>query len=1846
MKLLFAAGAALLLLGCDLHHNRSEHVELILNPSPPVAATTFELRFDQPMVGPDKIGHPAEPPPLVFEPALGGVFTWISPRSGVFLPSEPLALDHRYELSLRSGLTGADGRPSPAVLRRRVQTPPFAMVNSARGAMRADLNPAEVVTLVFNASVRAADLAPYLEFRDAGGERRAAEVWQDTNGIMPWDDRRMDLPANLTSNLVLAASQQPLPVGEGWRLILRPGLPALEKGLRLRAGAELPLGDVRPFVFEGAVAHHRIEGGASMVLRFSKPVALSLTNTWSRWIRLEPSASNITAQTDGRDLTLRGDFRSGTCYELAAQAGFPAGEFFTLAKAALTNLVMPAIPARLYFPAFSQDQQAVGRRQFPLLAVNVPAVRLRAKLLKPDAAIYALRGYENYFRQRPEDDAEGERFRRVDYNLVPGRTVFDEELAGAPQSDMATNVILDWDRVLGGRKTGVIFVEAERAKTGYESGPRLGAQALLQLTDLGLAWKSAAGSMDAFVFSQSTGRPAAGAKVRLLDDENQLLQESLTDAAGLALMPCPTNAQWLAAALGQDFHALKIEDHRMSRYGFDLQYSWEGEVTNPQPVMVFSDREIYRPNETLHLKALARDWTRNGLAIPSALAGTLECFDARGKSCFSNIVQFSARGACSADVPLPSGPCGDYIARFHLGGADYEHTFQVREFQPNPFEVNVQARPEYAAGDKVEIPVSARYYFGQPVSRARVKWTMEMDETDFKPAGFEAFNFLPATPGSHLAFSGQIQMSNSAGCVIIAEMPSNNAAPGPRQVSLLVETTDIDQQTVSSDALFTCHSSDFYLGLCQTDSVWTAGQEASLQIVAVGADGKPWPQPVAAHLQLRRADWQPIRLQGAGRTLRYRSQWVYSNVLEREIEIHGPTTQLLAAAEAGQYVLEVTAADGRGRKVAGSLGFCVSAPGSPAWNYRDEVSLELQPDHPEYAPGETARLLVKAPFSGVAWVTVEREKVLRSFSTRLEGNAPVIELPIERGDLPNVFVSVLLARGSDDCPREAKEPEYRVGYCQLPVRDPASRLAVSVVCPATNYLPAQPVEVTVSINDISNSPVAGAEVTLYAVDEGILSLGDPGLPDPGAVFYAPRTLAVNSGISLPNLLPEDPESLRYSNKGYTGGGGGRSRVRKNFPACAFWNATLVTGPDGAVTAKFPAPDSLTRYRVMAVAHLNDRFGAGQSAFAVSKPLLIEPALPQFAHVGDHILARAVIHNQSRRAGEVVVKLELDDKARAGETHKIVQIAAGESAVAEFPVTFANVGPAKWIWRAWFADAPREFTDAAECSLDVGYVSPLLHQTLSETVEGLSTNLFAGANPQFLAGTGAVTLRVSNTRLSELDGAVSLLLHYPYGCAEQTGSSMLPWIVLSDAPGLRFLIGERTNEVGPAINAGVERLFTMQTPDGALGYWPRAREPMLWASAYGAMVLTLAQQRGWTVPEPEFDHLLSGLSGQLREADGVERSLSDTCLALYALALAGRPEPAYHEKLFSRRGRLSPEDRALLALAVLQANGPPGMARELLTTNQTSLHAALDRFDCEPRELAIRLLAWIRLQSMSENSNSIRGAHAPPRAAVGAPADRIADGIFQTGSQPENREVAPLFDTLLREQREAHWGTTQGDAWVLLALTEYARRIEGPRPPAAGELRWRGETIPFRLDAEKPMFDKTFVLTGDAEPFPAILNSSAHRLYASAAFEIRPPGAAQPREDSGFGLQRHYQRLDGENQPAAGGLAVGDRVLVTLELSAREAARYVVVDDPLPAILEPVPAGFGGGGEPDWMWDFHEFRKDRALFFADELPAGNYTLRYFARVRAAGAVAAPPGKVEEMYRPQRFGLTGTQSLEGK
>ncbi len=171
-------------------------------------------------------------------------------------------------------------------------------------------------------------------------------------------------------------------------------------------------------------------------------------------------------------------------------------------------------------------------------------------------------------------------------------------------------------------------------------------------------------------------------------------------------------------------------------------------------------------------------------------------------------------------------------------------------------------------------------------------------------------------------------------------------------------------------------------------------------------------------------------------------------------------------------------------------------------------------------------------------------------------------------------------------------------------------------------------------------------------------------------------------------------------------------------------------------------------------------------------------------------------------------------------------------------------------------------------------------------------------------------------------------------------------------------------------------------------------------------------------------------------------------------------------------------------------------------------------------------------------------------------------------------------------------------------------------------------------------------------------SSSGTVYANTSIAARPRELRQPRQDQGLGLSRTYHRLTDDNQVVeAKDLRVGDRVLVTLNVEARQAARFVAVDDALPSSLEAINPSFKNqetrgaplaGSSPsnkqeDWDGDFREMRTDRVLFFANDLMPGSYVIRYLARVRAAANVTAPSAKIEEMYHPNRYGLSGAQTL---
>src|SRR3954452_8969005 len=408
-------------------------------------------------------------------------------------------------------------------------------------------------------------------------------------------------------------------------------------------------------------------------------------------------------------------------------------------------------------------------------------------------------------------------------------------------------------------------------------------------------------------------------------------------------------------------------------------------------------------------------------------------------------------------------------------------------------------------------------------------------------------------------------------------------------------------------------------------------------------------------------------------------------------------------------------------------------------------------------------------------------------------------------DAPNVFVSVMLLRGANDSPRKIKTPEYRIGYCEIRVARSDEKLSVVVKANAPAAKPGDKVLLTAEVRDVSGKAAADSEVVLFAVDEGVLSLTGYKTPDPLVFFNQRRRLSVQTSLTLPTLLKEETEELDFANKGYLvgdakGGPPLLDGLRKNFLACAFWNATLRTDGQGRVHAEFAAPDSLTRYRIIAVAasRLN-QFGTGESAVEISKPMMLEASLPRFGNQGDKLVLRGVLHNNTDTAGEADVELQLDATANASETKRHVTLPAHGSVPIDFPAELIATGHGQWRWSARFmASGHDALSDALQSEIDVHYPAPVMREVQTRRIENNDADLARVSDPQILEGTGQVNVDVSNTRVTAIRESLRQLLHYPYGCVEQTTSSLLPWLTVRDLRGALPELAKSDAEVAEAV----------------------------------------------------------------------------------------------------------------------------------------------------------------------------------------------------------------------------------------------------------------------------------------------------------------------------------------------------------------------------------------------------------------------------------------------------------------
>ncbi len=1810
--------------------------------------------FNQAMVPLEALPEGDGSGPLKIEPAINGKFRWLGTNTLSFTPEKRLTPATRYRVTIPAGVKAVSGDRLDKDYTFTFETtrPKFVHSNIYHEARGVTINPK--LYLLFNLPVSLPDaqkkIVLYQEHDEVPMKALVGEA--DTNEIKEY-----------IQNYNYGLSSSSVPELQGRLLIVTPPAPlsmmtgytlTLASGIMGKAGT---LGSK-----ESQTIHFTTYGPLEMI-RFAepespaRPLRIKLTN------RVDPdelrSHMSITPTAeiqyvydsywdDEYSHSIYVDWQPRTYYEFRISNDLTDDFGNKLGQDVIRSFTTGDYEPAVQFKDGENIIESYLSHDFNISVINPKPVQIKLARLSEEDLISVLdQGLwkqDLYFHKWESSRSE------VPDVEINKQSIYPIKLDEVLQKERNANILVEF-------------------KHGDETYVR---RAVVQLTEIGITAKFSRLNNLIYVTHLKDARPITEAYVEIRGDDGQIAWAGRTDGKGFVKTPgweslglkakneWSEPRQWVfVSKAGQKAYA--NSERSVELYRFNIPTSWRVRSGDQLSATMFTNQGIYRPGDKVLIKGITRRLAGDDWSVSSGRSLQVKIMNPSSEEVFSNRCTTNAMGGFDLEYTADANaPLGYYSVRAYDGDEEIcTESFQVQEFKPVETEVSIHTeKEEYVWGETLKASLDGHYLFGAPMSQAPIKWSLSRTQSSFVPPGYEDYFFGRMVDDYYgyrwsyaTVMASKTDQLDERGLLDVS-YALNHPTSETSTIVLEGEVTDKNRQVVSGRKSITVHAGQYYIGLKPSTTFHTWGQPLDLTAVTVDPRGAKLKGKTVT-VELIRREWISVRERSGDGSFQWNSQ--VKDSVEHTLQIISdtePVTRRLKPGFTGYYIIKATGSDALGNTVSSSCYVYVTGEGYTGWSLRDDDAIDLVADKKNYNPGETAKILVKSPYERCqALVTVEREGIMSHRSVELTGNAAFVEVPVTKDMIPNAYVSVMLLQGRLSPPTAERfedlgKPAFKIGYTALTVNSEEKKLDVEIKLSKDKFSPNEWVDVKLEVKD-QQARGQAAEVTLYVEDIGVLNLVGYKIPDPFSHFYRHRELGVSTTESRKHILDQIIQA-NLKEKGGIGGGGGDEMfaavsVRKNFKSCVFWDPAVLTDRTGKTTIRFQLPENLTGFKIMAVAHTADsKFGRAEKNITVSKQLMLRPALPRFARVGDELEAGVLVHNYSDQDGTVKIAAQIDGAESTSETTREIFLKKGNSQEVRYKFSVKENKTGTFTFKA----VMNGLTDGVEVRI------PMKIPTYSETVALYGS---ATENRQEIVKIpdniyddfGGLFVKTSSTALVDLDGSLKYLFEYPYGCLEQKTSRVLPVILFGDVVqtfGLEAFPDGRKN-IDDVIRQYLDEVPKFQQFDGGFSYWTGNGIVSPYVTVYAMFALTQAKQKGYEVQSECYDKGLSYLKSLVRRSVMPDRYGLSYWHVTHAFALAVLAETGYYdapsvELLFQRRDELPLYARAMLLRAVVKGKGNRVIAEELrrslmngMKVNPTTVHF---------EEPASSGLEW------TFHSNA-----------------RTTAAILEVFLETEKENVPWAEKTvryLLEERKDGRWRTTQENTYVFWALGKYFNIFEKDEPDFALKVGlagkpvleqiYRGRSTAFHTVQVK--YDK---LKKDVK-LPLDFNRTGNgRMYFTVRMTYAPKSGVRIKaRDEGFKITKTY--VDEKGQAVTDGkFRAGALYKIRLDISTAQDRSFVVVDDPLPAGFEAVNVNLatsaasaiehtGASGPDNWWYETFnnsEMRDDRVLVFADRLPRGTHTFTYLARATTIGRFELPATKAEEMYAPEVFGNTGNQTV---
>ena len=1403
---------------------------------------------------------------------------------------------------------------------------------------------------------------------------------------------------------------------------------------------------------------------------------------------------------------------------------------------------------------------------------------------------------------------------------------------------------------------------------------------LVVVANADIVFKSSTNEGLLWVTDFENGQPLEKVSLTVYDKDFQPIGQGSTDKDGLLKLDLPDPEEpydprfVMTSTEGKLFtFTTSLWGAGVNLYDYGLWSSYYAPV-NQVRVYAYTDRPIYRPDQTVYYKGILRQDDDLVYQLPEANSVRIKVSNYK-ETVFEDDLPVSEFGTFSGEFTLdPEAVLGYYSIEVELvdkkesiGGVG----FTVAEYQKPEFQVKVSADPaDLLNGEKFKATVSADYYSGGGVGNARVDWTLNASPFYFSPPEeYIEYSFADTEqdagiyPGSQ--FQGTEMVAQGVGNTkpdgtFSVSLPADLSEAGlGRQFTFEATLTDISQNAVSGRAVVNAHRSRVYPGIRPASYVGSVGKENAFELILLDWDGKPLSdQSITVDIAERR--WYSVQEQDASGRVEWKTnvEDIPIESLEATSDDRGQARVSFIPPKGGVYRAELRAADAEGNEASSAAYLWVSDEGFIPWRQTNDRSFDLIADRPAYSPGDTAEILIASPFQGesIALVTVERGRILQQEIVKLASNSTVYNLPITPELAPNVFVSVVVVKGVDDTnPR----PNFKMGIVELQVNTDQQKIFIEVSAEPQQAGPGDEVTYTVLARDEAGEPLR-AEFSLSLSDLATLSLVESNTPPILDFFYNERNLGVWTSVPLFLSLEDYNAEIREmvaSGEGMGSGGGkgedelGVVNVRQDFPDTAFWKAHIETDENGQAQVTVKLPDNLTTWRMdTRGVTLDTRVGQQNLDLISSKPLLVRPQTPRFLVEGDEALIGTVVQNNTSQPLNVKVSLESQGVSLADDSPVRVEITAKSQALVTWKAK-ADLGAERvdLVFKAeggGFQDASKPPQGTLE-----GQGIPVYRYRVRETVgtsgilENGGTKIESINLPAEIKDLqGSLHIQVSHSLAAGMVKGLNYLEDFPYGCIEQTISSFLPNVVSNRALKTAGISNPQLDtDLTQQVNQALQRLHNLQNPDGGWGWWPGDDQKSdSLTTAYVVLGLLEARGGGYPVSEDQLEWAVNYLRTQVKFIKPLEKPevLNRQAFLLDVLARAGKPNVSATVRLYEQR-----QNAAIYARAFL------------LDT--------LYRIDPEDPRINT-LLSDLNNQAVSSASGT-HWQESMPDPTNWNTDTRTTAIVLGTLSLIDSKNPlnANAARWLMSSRTDGRWQGTQETAWTIMALTAWMEASGEVQTDYRYGVALNNEVLGGGTADRQNLFETFELMVQAADMLKDQINRLAiarddgsGNLYYTTFLNLYLPVEQVGALDQGVAISRSYypfkrgedlSKVEAVNEAKQGDLLLGRLVLV-----APNDLHYVVVEDPLPAGLEAVdqslqtspqnlqpPTEYGmqeifNQGWGWWYFDHTELRDEKVVLSASYLPAGTYVYTYLARAGTAGVFSAIPPTAQEFYYPDVYG----------